>query len=68
LSNEKLKELLKDTLDVITPKPLTELYIPPSDRNTWGRFRCSMGTFFDIVTDEMVTMEDRDSLLQRIAE
>lgn len=53
---------------MIAPKPLTELYIPPGDRNAWSRFRVSMGTFFDIVTDEMVTMEDRDTLLQRINE
>lgn len=65
---EAAKALLKETLDVVSPKPLSELYIPPADCQAWNRFRTSMGTFFDIVTDEMVTMEDRDSLLLKINE
>jgi FtsZ-binding cell division protein ZapB len=73
LSNEALtleaaRELLAQTAVVLKPKADVDLYVPPTDRNTWKRFRTAVSSFFDIVTDEMTTLQSKDELLMTISE
>ena len=49
-------------------KPVADLYVPPADRNTWKRFRTAVSSFFDIVTDEMTTLDSKDELLMMMSE
>lgn len=68
LTLQEAKDLLALTAGSLQPKPLTDLYVPPANRNTWKRFRSCASSFFDIVTDEMTTLDTKDELLMLISE
>ena len=43
--------MFRESVKIFTPRPLAEIYVPPADDRTWHRFRGTIGTFTDIVTN-----------------
>ena len=68
LTIEAARDLLNEAANAMKPRKDVDLYVPPAERNTWKRFRASVSSFFDIVTDEMTTLQSKDELLMLIAE
>ena len=68
LTLEAARAVLAQTAEVLKPRKDVDLYVPPAERNTWKRFRTAVSSFFDIVTDEMTTLQSKDELLMMLSE
>jgi len=68
LTLEAARAILVQAAEALKPRKDVDLYVPPAERNTWKRFRTAVSSFFDIVTDEMTTLQSKDELLMMLSE
>lgn len=60
-SPDELKATLKESLKLYNPT--LDIYIPPSDKQTWNRFRNCASAVYEVTTDPVVSAKSKEELI-----